>query len=336
LTTALTTPLDTATAVADLVLVRMALPSKRPVGPSALRRDVGKLLKADLSAAEFDDLRNDLAAAGFLTKGNRNMFALTESGRERALRFLGATELPARANWSTIITKFLFPKAAGLTPDAADKLDTGDKLAAFILKQKYDLATAPGSTVNQAVEAVACKQLGFPDETSLDGLMCAVLSRLMGTERLTKEILVKQLPVFETGLTTTDIDAVRQRVISNWLGEMPHRTGPAAPPSVEPFDLHAFAATVRALAASSPPEDRFADNKVFIAALWRASQGEPNFPQLALAEFKQHLVDANSQGLLHLSHGDFEGDVDPELVAESETESSNATLHFVLLEAAGP
>ncbi len=93
----------------------MALPSKKPVAPSAVRKDVGKLLSSELSAAEFDDLRSELAAAGFLTKGKRNTFALTDAGRERALRFLGVAELPPRTNWSTVIAKYLFPKAAGLS-----------------------------------------------------------------------------------------------------------------------------------------------------------------------------------------------------------------------------
>ena len=87
----------------------------------------------------------------------------------------------------------------------------------------------------------------------------------------------------------------------------------------EPFDLPAFAATVRALAADSPPEDRFHDNKVFIAALWCTSQREPNFPRLSLPEFKQRLVEANSQGLLHLSRADLVQAMDPQSVADSET-----------------
>ena len=97
-------------------------------------------------------------SAGFLTKGKRNTFALTDAGRERALRFLGVAELPSRTNWSTVIAKYLFPKAAGLSADAAAKLDNGDKLAAFVLKRKYGLAAGAGSTVNQVLEAVACKR----------------------------------------------------------------------------------------------------------------------------------------------------------------------------------
>ncbi len=74
----------------------MTLPSKKPVGPSAVRKDIGKLLGTELSAAEFDELRSELASAGFLTKGKRNTFALTDAGRERALRFLGVAEVPSR------------------------------------------------------------------------------------------------------------------------------------------------------------------------------------------------------------------------------------------------
>ena len=272
MTTALATP--TTTAIGDLVLVRMALPGKKPAAPAAVRRDVGKVLNDELSGAEFDDLRSELADAGFLAKGQRNTFALTDAGRERALRFLGVAEIPPRTNWSAVIARYLFPKAAGLSANAAARLENGDKLAAFILKRKYGLAAGAGSTVNQVLEAIACKQLGFSDETTLDGLLCSVLSRLMGFERLAKEKLVKQLPLFETGLTAARADAARCKVVRDWLG------GPTPPgsPALEPFDLSTFAATVRALAASSPPRDRFHDNKVFIAALWRASQRESSFP----------------------------------------------------------
>ena len=71
---------------------------------------------------------------------------------------------------------------------------------------------------------------------------------------------------------------------------------------------------------------------MFIAALWRTSQREPNFPRLSLPEFKQRLVDANSQSLLHLSRADLVQAMDPRMVAESETTFLNATFHFVLVE----
>ena len=220
-----------------------------------------------------------------------------------------------------------------MSVDAAAKLKDGDAVAALILKRKFGLAAGAGNTVNQVLAAIACKQLGFPDETTLEGLMCAVLSGLMGSERLTKKTLVKQIPLFETGLITVKADAARSKVVRDWLAGTPGMTPTTdEPPYVEPFDLTAFAATVLALAASSPPHDRFHQNKVFIAPLWRASQEEKAFPRLSLSEFKKRLVEANSQNLLHLSRADMVQAMDPGLVAESETAYLNATFHFVLLE----
>jgi hypothetical protein len=320
-------------AAPDLVLVRYALPNATP---KRVREDVGKLLNAELSLAEFDDIRAELASVGSLAKGRRNTFALTDAGQQRALRFLGLSELLPRMNWGVVVAKHLFPKALGLSYDAAAKLNTGDKLAAYILKRKYGLSGAAGISVNQVLEAITCKELGFPHETTLDGLLRAVLSKLLGSdERFTKEQLAKQLPLFETGLCRISAEAVRREVVREWLARATtpdhEELGPA-----EPLGLAAFASTVRALANESRPEDRFHDNKVFIAALWRASQQERSFPRLSLPEFKQRLIEANAQHLLHLSRADLVQAMDPQLVAESETPYLNAAFHFVLLEEARP
>jgi hypothetical protein len=158
----------------------------------------------------------------------------------------------------------------------------------------------------------------------------------MGCELLTKEKLVKQLPLFETGLTAASADAARGKVVRDWLSGAPIPLQLPESRPVEPFDLTAFASTVRTLAAKSPPQDRFHDNKAFIAALWRTTQREPHFSRLSLPEFKQRLVEANSQNLLHLSRADLVQAMDPQLVADSETVYLNATFHFVLLEGDHP
>lgn len=320
-------------AVADLLLVRMALPNSTP---KKVREDVGGLLDGGLSVADFEELRRELAGAGLLTAGKRNTFALTDAGRERALRFLGVSELPPRLRWPTLVTRYLFPRAAGISASTAEKLDRADTLAALVLKRKYGLAAGAGSTVKQALEALVCKELGFPQEVTLDGLLCTVLSRLLGSERLPKETLLKQLPLFGTGLTRLRADDIRRKLIRDWLAGAVGPDRPGEPRPAEPFGLATFAGTVRALAMRSAPEDRFHDNKVFIAALWRASQREPNFPRLALPAFKQRLLDANAQHLLHLSRADLVQVMDPRLVAESETVQDNATYHFVLLEGDRP
>jgi hypothetical protein len=321
------------TVVADLLLVRYAL---RPNTPKKVREDVGNLLEAGMSVVQFDELRNELASAQLLAKGPRNAFTLTDVGRERALRFLGLSELPSRATWKTVVAGHLFAKAAGLTADRAALLNSGDKLAAYLLKRKYVLSGDAGSSVKKVLEAIACQILRFPEETTLDGLFRAVLSKeVKSPEKLTKDQLAKQLPIFQTRLKSVSADAIRHKLVRDWLA------GAAAPrrdelPLPEPFDLPAFAATVMALAVGSPPQDRFHDNKVFIAALWRASQREPNFPRFTLPEFKRRLVEANSKHLLHLSRADFVQAMDPELVTESETPYENATFHFVLVQEAHP
>lgn len=320
------------TVIGDLILVRMALPKKKPDAPKKVRDDVNKLIASPLSATSFDDLREELATAGYLSKGNRHAFALTGAGRERALRFLEITEFPRGMNWSKVISKLLFPKACGLSTADAGKLDSGDKLAAFLLKQKYALGEGTGSTVNQVMEALVCREVGFPDETTLDGLVCAVVSRFLGSERLSKQKLTVQLPLFKTGLTDMKAESIRRTLVMQWLSGSQRSAAPSETQPDERFDLADFAATVRRLAADSGPQDRFHDNKVFISALWHASQAEPSFPRLTLAEFKRRLVEANQRNLLHLSRADLVQAMEPRLVAESETSYLNATFHFVLLE----
>ena len=73
------------------------------------------------------------------------------------------------------------------------------------------------------------------------------------------------------------------KVVRDWLMPVP---------PIEPFDLPVFAVNRR---PGGQQPARAHDNKVFIAALWRMSQGEPNFPRLSLPEFKQRLLEANGQ-----------------------------------------
>jgi hypothetical protein len=238
-----------------------------------------------------------------------------------------------------LIAKHLLPKVAGLTDDEAAKLDSGDKLAALVLKRKFGLPAEAGSTVSQVLEAVACKHLGFEQETTLEGLLSAVLSKLIGSDRLTRKELVKQLPLFETGMADGSADAARCALVREGLrGSMtkerqsPPPSPPRLEPEPEPVDLPTFAATVRALATDSPPHDRLHNNKVFIAALHRAIEQEPSVPRMSLAEFKERLVEAHSQNLLRLSTADHLQEMNPQQAADSETTDQHTAFHFVTLE----
>jgi hypothetical protein len=316
-------------AVADLLLARMALPKHSSTN---VRKDLGKLLGAEPSDAVLDEEKERLASDGFLAKVTKKSFALTDAGRERALRFLGVDGLPPKITWAQLVAKYLFPRAAGLSESAAAGMKKGEHLSAFLLRRKYALPVGSGTTINRVLEALACKELGFPEETTLAGLLRAALSRKIGSDdKLEKKALCRQFPLFQTGLANAHADAVRFALVRDWLAASAD-VAPEEPRPAEPFDLDAFAETVRALAFRSPAEDRFYDNKVFIAALWRTSQREPNFPRLTLPEFKARLVEANARHLLHLSRADLVQAMDPRAVAESETSYLNATYHFVLLE----
>lgn len=338
--TAAPAPPPASTVTADLVLVRMALPGKTSPPPSKVREDVGRLLGTPLPAAEFDPLRRALAADGFLVPGRRNSFAVTPAGRERAARFLGLEQMPRQLRWDQAVARHLFPQAAGLPAEQAAKLSSGDKLAALVVRAKYRLPTAPGGTLAKALEALVCQQVGHPEETTLAGLLRAVLSRAVGAGgRLTKAQLLRQVPLYDTGLPSGTAAAVRRKLVADWLtagGAAVPAAADAPAAAEEPFDLPAFAHTVLTLARVSPPADRFHDTKVFIAPLWRSSQREPNFPRLTLPQFKRKLVEANREGLLHLSRADLVQAMDPRLVTESETTHLTATFHFVRLEGDRP
>lgn len=334
----MTTSVDAPPAATDdLILLRMALPSVKPVTGSIVRKDVGNLLLGRaLLPEEFTTRITDLVNAGFVTTKGKSI-GLTESGRTRAMAYLGLHEFLPKTNWTTLKSKHFLAKALGMSTEAANRLDTGAKLAAFFLKRKYDLPPDAGSTVPQVLEAIVCKKIGHAEITSFDGLLRAILNQHLGGEQLDKAALIKQFPLFETGLTSTKAEDVRLALIREGL--MNGSRKPASDPEPEPpaeFDLAAFAATVKAIARTSPEEDRFYENKAYISAVWRASQREDGFPRLALADFKQHLIEANGAGLLRLSRADLVQAMPPALVADSETEYLNATFHFVLIEEGRP
>jgi hypothetical protein len=323
--------------VGDIVLVRFALPGKKPPTPSAVRKDVGKLISGhDLTVEEFATLRDELVAKGMLAPGTRESVHLTEAGRRRALAVLGINDLAPRTTWKVVLTKHLFSQASGLSADAVERLKSADKLAAFLLKRKYDLPTTLGDSLQTAMEALVCHNLGFPEEATLNGLVCAVLSKVIGAdEKLTMAALKTQLPRIVAGTNDSKPDTLRSRLIRDWLIS-PSTVVQALPEPTTEFDLPAFAEAVKALARTSPASDRFHDNKVFIAAIWRASQREYGFPRMSLLEFKTRLVEANRASLLRLSRADLVQAMDPARVAESETQFLNAIFHFVLLEGDRP
>jgi hypothetical protein len=302
-----------------------------------VRQDLGRFLEGIPSDEQFREWVTRLRAAGLLTE---NRLQLTEVGRGQALAFLSASELPPRCTWGTIQARYLLPLALGLDPgaDVARQIGKADVLASLLLRRRFNLPVGTGTSLAGALEALACRELGFPDETTLKGVRDAVLSRLLGAdERLPLEKIGKIAPRVLLGAQGAGAAALRSVALRQWAaGERPSGALPEGEPSCPPrtpstpeeFDLAAFAGTVLAVARHCPT-GRFGDNKVFINHVWRRLTEEPPFADLGLDAFKQKLVEANRADLITLSRADLVSVMDPGDLRESETHYLNAVFHFI-------
>lgn len=93
-------------------------------------------------------------------------------------------------------------------------------------------------------------------------------------------------------------------------------------------DIHEFAQRAKQ-AARDCQTGRFGERKVFISHVWSQLVGSSEFSRCDLPDFKQQLVEANRVGLLALSRADLVEAMDPQDVAESQTEHLNSEFHFV-------
>jgi hypothetical protein len=320
---------------AALLLVRLVVSTQKPPAPSQVREALGRLCRRTPSAEEFEQLVRPLRAAGFVEE---KRLRLTPAGRARALAFLGITELPPRCNWQAIQSRYLLPRALGLTPDAgtSKKLDK-DKLAALLLKRRFNLPVGTGPSLRNVIEALACQELGFPDQATLAGVKDLVLSRKLGSDRrLSAKDLTTQVPRVLLDTPKSGIAGLRDVALREWAADGTAPKAPEAAPPPEPaFDLAAFAHTVRAVAQECPT-GRFGDNKVFISHVARRLTGEPGFTAMDLKTFKRKLVEANTARLLTLSRADLVSVMDAADVRESETHDLNAVFHFLLIEKEQP
>jgi hypothetical protein len=244
--------------------------------------------------------------------------------------------LPPRCKWQTIQAKFLLPKALGLPPTARDaqkRVEKAEGLAALLLKRRFDLPVGASPSLGQVLEALVCKELGFPGETSVVAVKAEVLSRLIGSdERLTSKDLTKKLPGILLQAKGGGAAGLREVVLHGWADGATHRPEPPPPPPPESaeFDLTEFAQTVTA-AARDCPTGRFGDNKVFISHVWRRLRDELPFRAMDLPTFKRRLTESNTAGLLRLTRADLVEVMDPVDVDESNTPYLNTSFHFVVV-----
>jgi hypothetical protein len=338
----------TVSRVGNLILARLLTAGKRSPSPKKLKDDLARFFKFPPSEEQWQRYFQELEQAGML---ELRPYRLTDAGRETGLEFLGLRELPPRTNWNTLRNRYLLPKALGL-PDSSQetlkRISRKPNLEAVLLAARYELPPGAASTLKNAVEALACKELGYPGETSVDAVKARVLCKLLGTsERLPMKEIQKQLPRVAVGARNSKPDALRDALLQRWAD--PIGTSQPAPASaiqtepepepeteaVERLDLPAFARTVQAAARTSPT-GKFGENKVFINHVWRHLQHEPGLPHLNLTAFKSALTEANHAGLLQLSRADLVQVMDQADVQESETPYLDAKFHFVLLEKDNP
>lgn len=322
--------------LADLILLRL-LPATKSVAPAAIRKDLTVFFSRSAPTPdEVAQALTGLRAEGYVTaKGQR----ATDAGRARALQFLGVEQLQPRAHWGTVKAKYLVPRVLGTTADA---LKDSKKLAALLLKRNLGLPAVTGGTLKKVFEAIACQALGFTDHTELKSLVPQLLTRKMGLSAPPDERdMPNTVPRVLLKAPVSGASGLRAVALRGWADKQPTQPrlelveprpeAPVSPPTPEPFDLEAFANTVKA-AARHCPTGRFGGYKVFISHVWEQLRNDQPFQTLGLAGFKEKLVEANRERLLTLSRADLVQLMDPADVRASETTYLTATFHFILIE----
>ncbi len=313
--------------LADLILARLVT-AKREVKLSIIAADLAPLFHRPPSTAAVTAVFDGLRDGGLVSREKGP--PLTAAGRARALAYLGAADLPPRANWGTVKANYLTPRALGLPPKST-AVATVNKLAAVLLKRKLGLPVGTGATLNAVFEAVACRELGFRDHATLKPLIPTLLGRAIGgTDAIAGKDAEAVVPRVLLNAPRGGVAGLRAVALAGFGDGGP--STPQVPPEAhaEAFDLEAFALTVRS-AARTCPTGRFGDNKVFISHVWRELEDEPRFAPLGLPGFKAHLVAANRERLLNLLPADLNQAFDPADLRESAATQFHSTYHFIVV-----
>lgn len=315
-----------------VILTRLLVPGRA----AKARDDVGKIAAARLAAGEwsaaFDVHWAGLVDRGFIAlppgkKGGKT-FALTDAGRQRALDFLQVTELPAKPSWSALQTDYLVPLAMGARPASpeARKLKTAPQLKLAVIARSKQLSLREPASAKSVLASLAWTLIGVESDapfTAENVIQQLALSQRPG-KKITTAQVATALAASAVGSTRAGVGDLRLGAIRQWL------LAPVKRASLSPEEqLERFASEVIDAARRSPAAGRFGDNKVFISHVWRQLDGRPAVAGLDLGKFKERLVEANRDGLLHLSRADLVEAMDPADVRESSTDDENATFHFV-------
>ncbi len=357
--------------VSDLVLVRLLAATTNGLTAAQVARALHPILESAVRSSRLSDevasaLRG-LADTGYVTeptpdaggakassKTKTPRYRLTESGRARALEYLGASYLPSKVDWGKHLKKTYLPaKALGVRIDSSADLKRmagAAGLLAGILKEGQGLPEQGRLSERAVLDAVLWRALDVVSDRpfTLGEVKAHLYGKLLGLEGPIEEKRGKtQLAARAVDARQPNADGLRQALVERLVGggadadarhsdatdsHAPSKHvekgqsahGAAAPPA----DLKAFAARVLEAARTSPT-GQFGMDKVFIAHVWRQFERLGHAQGMTEDEFKQRLLAAHRANELTLSGADRISRMDPEDVRASAVSYLNAEFHFV-------
>jgi hypothetical protein len=342
-------------AIGILILARLLPVSEKGETAAKIRRDLEPLLQHRSTGAVLAEAvqrtLGELEANGFVTllrgktKKSVPKVLLTSDGRRQALAFLRIDNLPPKTKWSTLRKIYLPAQVLELSvsTDASIKAVTSDPgFKAILLKQQFRLAAAELPKLDEVLDALAWKLIGFEPSArkfTIKAVKTALFNRELDNGRATDfKKAASQLLAKCLGARRDDSKELRDTVIRGWIdryfeagsgGALAHENRPGPEPASEvEIDLPTFAARVKATAGKCTT-GRYGNNKVFIAHVWTALQSDPDFQNMSLSTFKDRLAQANNARLLDLSRADLVQAMNADDVRQSEVQYLNATFHFV-------
>jgi hypothetical protein len=334
----------------QIVVARLLVAGEKGATTSELKKSLEPLLghrfAGGLMVQRLTQALASLEAAGLVhrtRKGTTARGMLTAKGRHDAIAFLGLDHLPPKTTWSQITKSYLTAKSLKL-PTPGDRTvkhvssDTGFKAA--LLKSQFALALDDCPTLDQALDALAWKLLGFEAapgvKFNVKAVKAAVLRReLEGSKQVDPRAdprrVVTMLLAKKVGARQSARDELRLATLRYWIDEMPAAPATTLVPArvSRPFpDLGTFAQRV-ITAARACRTGRFGDDKVFIVHVFRHLSVDPTFAAMGLDKFKQRLAEANNARLLDLSRANMVEAMNQSDVEPSRVSYLGAEFHFI-------
>ena len=230
-------------AIGPLVLVRLLAAGEKGESASTIQKDLEPLLAHRWSGVPLavalnhavDDLKTSELVRFVPGKSRRaaTRIALTAEGLQRGLEFLRLGKLPAKPKptWANLKKIWLVARAMGLpslTGQSSDQFGTDNGFKGALLKQQFNLPTHEIPKLDDAIDALAWKLIGFEGETrkfNVKNLKTAVLNRELGDGRATDfKKAASRLVAERSGARRDDPKEMRDAVLRDWIDR---NSGPA-------------------------------------------------------------------------------------------------------------